>query len=440
MPGQDQELLEWERELLAVALPSSRPTVRDGVMAGCTCATCSEIRTRLRAEQERANEPVVERITCAVPDCDGEPATWRGRWNRDRTLCDDHVTCGHCGDIVRDYDMDEDTGACNSCRENAFYCDSCGEWSWNADECESDDHGPQGINNYGYKPEPVFWFADDSDPDNERELFLGMELEFEAPRQGSKFAKIVDVINARVGSFAGSYDDLAYLKDDSSISYGAELVTHPMTYRFAMEQFPWDMLDEAWNLGARAKDTTGIHIHVSRAGFTSDAHVYRWAKFIYRNQTMVERISGRQGNSYAQFDPQKRREVKFAGKDVGKMHAARDAMRERSNRDYLYRPFDDPDSCTMERYAAINWQNDHTAEVRVFRSSLRPRKVKAYLALVHASVMYTGTLDYAKVAKARGWEWSAFTAWLFAQGETYRPLLDYLEEISKPSYEMPDRN
>ena len=96
--------------------------------------------------------------------------------------------------------------------------------------------------------------------------------------------------------------DLACYKSDGSVN-GFEMVTQPMDYDYWMTQFPWQVFPTLANEGCRVvPSTNGIHVHLSRRGFSSPAHVYRWMKLLYRNQSSVERIARRRDTSWAPFE------------------------------------------------------------------------------------------------------------------------------------------
>ncbi|MFE9324032.1 hypothetical protein ACIHDR_41645 [Nocardia sp. NPDC052278] len=309
-----------------------------------------------------------------------------------------------CRICVEDFDRCEDCGArahhtetvdggdevCSYCRnENYHYCEDCYTLIPLSDnrceDCYDDRRSHRLVHDYDYRPEPLFH--------GEGSLFLGMELELITPH--SQFDDAVELAVADLG-------DLGYLKEDSSISpCGFELVTHPMSWEYARTRFPWQLLNKLRLLGCRTDATVGIHVHVSRAGFSSPAHIYRWLKFVYRNESQVTTLARRRSPEWAEFSPQARsRAAEFAkGSTAG-----------------------------WGRYQAINVYPAHTFEVRVFASSLYPRQVKAALAFAAASVEYTRTLTAAQVARRRGWEWSAFTAWLTTRPQ-YADLLTELEVL-----------
>ena len=174
------------------------------------------------------------------------------------------------------------------------------------------------------------------------------------------------------------------------------MVTHPMSYEWAMAKFPWDLLPA---LRQRADATTvpqenGIHIHVGRDGFDGPEHLYRWMKLWYRNPNDVQRLARRQSGEWSSFNPTQRegqlRHVKSFGKPG-------------------YDRYEDPTA--MNRYAAINTTNKDTLEVRVFASTLRPRRAQAALQLVAGTVEYARELTAEQVCHRHGWEWAAFMSY-----------------------------
>lgn len=276
--------------------------------------------------------------------------------------------------------------------DGGVLCDNCSEHYWNCEDCaelinggrlctscaSNDEYRPARavINPYYYRPTPNFFGTGT--------LFFGIELEISSP-----YRTLTD--NAQ--SAQRRLGHVGYLKSDSSISgTGFEVVTHPMSYDWAIDHFPWSMLGELEQSGCNA-DGNGLHVHVSRAGFTGPAHVFRWMKFIYRNEQQVTAIARRDSGSYAAFRDCDRQQVKcYAKGDKG-----------------------------QNRYCAINTLNDHTFELRVFASSLDPGEVKAALALASASIEYTRQLTFTDILHSGGWTWSAFARWVGEQSK-YAPL------------------
>lgn len=250
------------------------------------------------------------------------------------------------------------------------------------------------IHNYSYTPSLEFRATPDDGPaplfgELDRRRYLGMELEV-LWHQGQDELRAAEHAYERAGT------DLIYLKEDGSVD-GWEMVTHPMTYRWAMESFPWPMLQELDEMGGATSPSVGIHVHVAKAAFARASHDYRWLMFWHRNQVPLIKLARRNSTEWAAFNPDDRRNlVKIAKKDPGMRH--------------------------LGRYRAINTTPEHTYEVRVFRSSLNVQKVQASLGLVDATVEYARLLDAQKVIKGAGWEWPTFARWVKAQGDLYLPL------------------
>lgn len=262
------------------------------------------------------------------------------------------------------------------------------------DEQYDEDTGDRAVMWHGYKPQPVFR--------GNGPVYLGMELEIEAPQSQHSLESWARKVRKGLG-------EVVYLQEDGSINYGFEITTHPMSYPWAMREFAWDYLASMADEGFRTHPEVGIHVHVSRAGFTSECHLYRWLKFIYRNEPQVTKLARRRSSGWARFDRTYRNGAKRYAK---KGYPAG-----------LHGYLDD-------RYQAVNPNNRDTLEVRVFASSLKPREVKAALGFVDGAVEYTRQLDANKIIQANGWGWSNFVDWLRRQRDEYRPLLAELEALS----------
>ena len=306
----------------------------------------------------------------------------------------DFFECDVC-ELVSDETQLADNGnyVCAPCRyEHHYYaCDHCETLIQSGDYCDyhqdvvdADVSSLDCIHYSDYKPTPVFHGTGP--------LFLGMELEITVPygQLESCAAEALDRLGA-----------LGYLKEDSSIRPdGFELVTHPMSYAWAMESFPWPLLRELAALGCHGEGN-GLHVHISRDAFTDTCHTYRWMKFIHRNASDVQRLARRVSHDWAAFDSDTRSRIKNTckGKD-----------------------------CTP-RYSAINTQNDTTYELRVFASSLQQQQVQAALAFAAASVEYARILTVRAIAQGHGWEWASFIQWLHDQPQ-YAPLAREWETLA----------
>ena len=200
----------------------------------------------------------------------GNAHTFDGRF-----MCDDcfdscTVTCDNCGERIwrDDAEGDSNVTLCSHCYEYKYTtCEDCGRLIHNEDayyedgedypycrECfEKLNDNP--IKNDSYKPEPIFY-----DSGN---LFYGVELEIDKGGEDSFNAqKLLDVANER--------DERIYCKHDGSINDGFEIVSHPMSLDYHINNMNWfDIFEKAVQMNYRSHNTStcGLHIHCSRSAF-----------------------------------------------------------------------------------------------------------------------------------------------------------------------------
>lgn len=300
------------------------------------------------------------------------------------------TTCDHCGRPGSYYDMRSATVGeiCSDCAGNEFWeCANCEYLIRSGDYCgdceedygEAEDSGE--VHGYNYTPDPNFL--------GEGPVYLGFELEISTPR-GSLDA-IASGVNAAL-----NHGDWGYLKEDSSIAgAGFEIVTHPMSHDWSSRHFPWDILDDLKRDGCAANpDSNGLHVHVSRDGFSGPAHVLRWLQMFYDSRERVIKIARRNTDEWASWH----------GSNSDTYNAKRHAK----------------GSTAGHRYSAINVQNRHTFEVRAFGSTLDKTELRAALDLVAASVEYTREITAAvdvDVDDDAAWD-------AFADSDTYRAAWD----------------
>jgi hypothetical protein len=351
-------------------------------------------------------------------------------------ICENcYVQCDWCGELCREGDstMIGCDDICPRCLDvSCFMCARCNNWtheddcvmvgetrydsnSWCAicadarsSWCESCDvHHPDGfspcigsdlINNYSYKPMPVFYKAP-NDIDADRNLYMGFELEVECRNAD---------IDTAAETVIDSFGDLVYLKEDGSLSHGFEIVTHPMTLAYA-KSLSMDALGELIRQGVRSwnTDTCGLHVHVSRATFTNVAHQYAFTLLLMRNRALSYVVAGREGNHYARFDKSLR-------------PAIAKWLKTKGDHSRGYPP---------ERYAAVNTGNYATIEVRMFRGSLKRDRVLAALEYVHAAVEYSRSAPRAANDAATEYlSAPAFIQWIRNNRHHYGELCHYINK------------
>ena len=280
---------------------------------------------------------------------------------------------------------------CDSCLDSAYYCEDCDEW--NAEGCDRcsedcDDNGNRIIHDYNYRPDAIFHSTT-----NDERLFFGIEIEVESRDNLKDSAEYAHQLEAL---------DLAYLKHDGSLSNGFEIVTHPMSHDFFKNEagdFFRVMEGLRSQEGIRVKSwdtrTCGLHIHISRTGFSGGAHMHRFLNLVYSNPEFYSTLAGRTSEQWAKFD------------DIYKREYKRDANGERIfNQDTGYeietkRTFKHKldNNRGSDRYSAVNTNNHATLEMRIFRGSVNGDTIKSQIDLAHASVEYTRNLTVQDVTQ-----------------------------------------
>lgn len=274
----------------------------------------------------------------------------------------DIYECNHCSQNFTELHYSEvrDQELCDECYNREIECD-CGyfyqEGDWH--ECYRDSSG---IYTYSYKPDPVFYGQDD--------YHFGFELEVEDDGGfgcGAGANLVSDLLGQRV-----------YMKSDGSLDCGFEIVSHPHSLE-EIQRLDWGFLRELRTRGFRSWDTStcGLHVHVSRTAFRKDGkrdegHELRFQKLVYDNKAQVQAIAGRE-SSFANFNDK--------GKLVRKVKYGQ----------------------SSDRYEAINSQNSHTLEVRVFRGSLKKERVLSAIEFVHSAVEYTRNMKINPHDKQFSW-------------------------------------
>jgi len=330
------------------------------------------------------------------------------RWCRDCTEYAAHW-CDHCEEWSTEssaWVTDRGSYWCQGCADNyAAFCDECDNYY--ADGCT--ECGTRVIHDYSYRPDPIFHSTD-----RDARLYFGIEVEVESPRrygESSEYASQLEPL------------ELAYLKHDGSLNCGFEIVTHPMTHDFYHNEAHelWSVLEglrtefavKSWDT-----QTCGVHIHISRSGFNGGPHMHRFLNLVYSNQHFFESIAGRSSSRWAKFD------------DVmqSKWMGTRD---EQGLREYTqFRSFKDKldNNRSSDRYSAVNTQNTHTLEMRIFRGTVKGDTIKSYLDLAHASVEYTRTLSVKQLVDG-AMSTHKFIDYIYSNPELYHVLIERMERL-----------
>lgn len=282
--------------------------------------------------------------------------------------CRDRIAtqCDDCGDWFNIGIHTDNRGVsyCDQCSESYCLCDECGDWVHcdylcsnddgnYCENCYSEQDNSQYVHNYNYKPTANFHGTGN--------LFFGLEIETDANSYGDIDTDILESL--------AEHDNKFYLKEDGSLNYGFELVTHPYTLESLTEnrEFYEGIMKSITDAGYRSHDvnTTGLHIHASRAGFGDTTReqedtiikcIYLFEK--YFNQFLI--FSRRTENQLARW-----------------------AMRYFDDcTNITYKHCSDCKNNFNGKYHAINLEPRDTIEFRFFKGTLKFSTVLASVQLV----------------------------------------------------------
>lgn len=330
-------------------------------------------------------------------------------WRRDpEAVCihcleenSEFLFCSECENwfstnYMAEYDTYNGRTICGSCYDNYYRtCADCGEvfpgdmggWDENEDDWFCNECGSKRkvIRSYGYKPSPVFKTKHDHFRTDAsiKELLLGVENEIDRGENPlDTAAKICDAC-----------EDV-YIKHDGSLgSKGMEIVTHPCTLEYHMEELGWDNIcNIALNSKYQSHDarTCGLHVHVGRNQLGGDGidtldTVAKIVLLVERHWDAMVRFSRR--TSHQLSDWAERPNISNVFSDCTESSLRRAAL----------------DTRHHGRYKAVNLTNYGTIEFRIFNGTLKHSTIMATLQLVSNICLFAKNKTYAEVM-ASNWE------------------------------------
>ena len=314
--------------------------------------------------------------------------------------------CDNCDSYSHEYTFsaeDSNDNFCEACYEREVsYCEDCDASYVNGCSYDHDgDNDGKTIHDYSYRPDPIFR----SSKDEQTRLYFGIEIETEV-RGGDYSDRRIAAEYAQ--SQLESYD-LAYLKSDGSLECGFEIVTHPLSHSYFMKDGDrlWDTINklkDTYSMMAWGTKTCGLHIHISRLGFSGGSHQHRFLQLVYNNKDFYEVLAGRSSTHWAKFNDN-------IDPTTG-------------NKSYKHKL--DRYSGNSDRYSAVNTNNRNTLEMRIFRGSLNPRFIKSAIDLAHASVEFTRTMSVREV-REDGLSCLNFRQYIESKPELYPSLVERIE-------------
>ena len=261
------------------------------------------------------------------------------------TLCRDcydtyYFTCEDCGDVYHVNDAQY--------INDRIYCDYCARYQ------EAD------ILPHSAKPEPTFF--------GDSEAGYGVEIEIDNGNDKRSAAKDIQT--------AGG--DHIYLKEDGSLtSAGIEIVTHPATLEYHVNQFPWAKICQtALSYGYRSHDTDtcGLHIHASRSLFgdtilEQDLTIAKIILLIDRwYDTHILRFARRNIYKMRQWADKPNADIRPEDGDLDAVQKSK--------------------KTATDRYKAVNLCNHSTVEFRFFKGTLNRDTIIASIQWVDTMIKY----------------------------------------------------
>lgn len=293
--------------------------------------------------------------------------------------------CACCGRMDWQYDLwgAPEGSVCRECLQERYrQCMSCGNWRRDGhvdagrfycnETCYRNANRP--VHSYDYRPDPIFHGAPEDG------LFLGVELEFETPEKDDTAWELF--------SNYSDAETLFYLEYDSTVPNGFELVSHPCSLAYHQDSFGWPrILRYLKSVGCQsfhAKDSCGIHVHVSRAAFSNGEQV-RLTYFMNRHRQNWETLAQRTSNQWSAF------------KD---------------------KPLSDDAINGDDRYEVVNCLNDDTLEFRMFKGTLRLESFMAVLELTETICRFIMSYNNTDIVNDQV-AWDDFMTFARASGHKY---------------------
>jgi hypothetical protein len=267
------------------------------------------------------------------------------------------------------HNVNDDYGVCSRCSNNYRYSDRNGYYV-DADEYDNDnDSGCDLIGNYHSSLQDLEHIPSAYD---KRKILLGLELEIEVDGDNLR-NKAEDILNNITNHWInGRRYTYCLLESDGSLDHGFEMVTSWTGLDVHAEQLKY-FNQKFRNMRSHNTSTCGLHVHIDKHDM-STLHASKLILFINdaNNSSLIKAIARRDNTSFAKFKDKKTDKswIKHS------LSSSSRKARQLSN-------------LNIDRYEALNFQNERTIEFRLFKGSLVYSTIMACLEFTYASYFFT---------------------------------------------------
>jgi hypothetical protein len=326
--------------------------------------------------------------------------------------CDCQRVCSHCGKPLHTIKNvlsvpQKHKKLCDECQKSFRFCDSCREL-YNYKDMGGDDvsrcYWCKPIRDYSHKPKVVLHGSE--------EFQCGIEVEAELLESDKELQTIdlqycagSDSITAIARMVQDKSKGFLFCKHDGSLQDGPgiEIVSQPAPLSWWKTCQEKEIIFELPKYGMRSYDTVccGMHIHMSKKAFSS-CHLYKMQKLLYESREWMYAISQRKNrpelSRWAQCSVDEREKKRLV-----------QVAKKKSSEGYF------------ERRMGLNLQPKDTAELRIFKGTLKKESFMKNLEFADATYSYTKQAGMEEVSIKK------FGEWLIKNKKMYKYLYDFMD-------------
>lgn len=308
------------------------------------------------------NPPIINRKAVTVQDID---KFFFDNFRLDVYRCHD---CEVIESFDNTYNVEDDYRVCGICVDHYYYHESEQYYSRHEDYSEDEDDYSV-IKGYHSSKNVLRHIPSQFDTRKPRVL-LGLELEVEVNtscNRNDKAEEVKDLINHYQDANGKKYL-YSCLEDDRSLNYGFEIVTAWTGLDVHEKMLKHFTENNVGGLKSHNTSTCGLHVHICKSDMTT-LHASKMVLFINdeNNRELIQAIARR--NSYDYCKLKNKKDDKAWLKNSLSSNQKRNQLRH----------------LNMDRYEALNFQNDNTIEFRLFKGSLIFTTIMACLEFTYAT-------------------------------------------------------